>query len=133
MHSNTKILVVLYVCIEAQLMTIFEMALRYAEGDGLADLYKKTFPTRNHEPTKEQRALWNQAKKNYLQSQNWQRLRQAKFEECQGKCQAQMRDCQIYASEIHHISYWHIGDECLWDLRAVCRNCHAKVSKFGVK
>lgn len=133
MLSNTKILVVLYVHIEAQLMNIYEIALRYSEGDGLADLYKKTFPTRSHEPTKEQRALWNQAKKNYLQSQNWQRLRQAKFEEVKGKCQAQMKQCQIYASEIHHISYWHIGDECLWDLRAVCRSCHAKVSKFGGK
>jgi hypothetical protein len=44
-------------------MNIYEIALRYSEGDGLADLYKKTFPTRSHEPSKEQRALWNQAKK----------------------------------------------------------------------
>ena len=133
MLSNPKILVVLYVHIEAQLMNIYEIALRYSEGDGLADLYKKTFPTRSHEPSKDQRALWNQAKKNYLQSNNWQRLRQAKFEEVQGKCQAQMKGCQTWASEIHHISYWHIGDECLWDLRAVCRSCHSKVSKFGGK
>jgi hypothetical protein len=114
-------------------MTIFEIAMRYAEGDGLADLYKKTFPTRSHEPSKDQRALWNQAKKMYLQSENWKRLRQLKLIDAQGKCQAQMKECNIYASEIHHISYWHIGDECLWDLRAVCRSCHSKVSKFGGK
>jgi 5-methylcytosine-specific restriction endonuclease McrA len=30
------------------------------------------------------------------------------------------------ASEVHHTTYAHVGNELLWELRAVCRACHER-------
>jgi hypothetical protein len=92
---------------------------KYAEGEGLAKLYYKTFPSRNRKVPPEELQFWRQAKALYMSSENWKRLRQQRL----------IHGCNTYASDIHHISYAHIGDEALWDLRAVCRQCHKKVSR----
>ena len=102
---------------------------KYEEGQGLAKLYYKTFPSRNRKVPEEELQYWRRAKALYMASDNWKRLRQQRLILSKGLCEAQTKGCKIYASDIHHISYAHIGDEALWDLRAVCRHCHKKVSR----
>ena len=102
---------------------------KYAEGTDLAKLYYKTFPSRNRKVPPEELQFWRQAKALYMSSENWKRLRQQRLIHSKGLCEAQTKGCNIYASDIHHISYAHIGDEAVWDLRAVCRQCHKKVSR----
>jgi 5-methylcytosine-specific restriction endonuclease McrA len=31
------------------------------------------------------------------------------------------------ASEVHHLTYEHVGEEFLWELEAVCDDCHSRV------
>lgn len=106
-----------------------ETLKQHATGEGLAKLYYKTFPSRNRKVPEEEIQYWRKAKALYMSSDNWERLRQERMIVAQGKCEAMTKGCNIYASDIHHISYAHIGDEALWDLRAVCRHCHKKVSR----
>lgn len=113
-------------------MTPEEME-KYKRGEGLAELYYSTFPSRSTRPSDEKREKWNNAKALYLSSDNWKRIRQLKMEQCRGICEARTNGCKVYASQVHHLSYKHIGDEALWDLRAVCTHCHNKVSKKGTK
>jgi hypothetical protein len=102
---------------------------KYQDGTGLAKLYYKIFPSRNKQVSSDDLQFWRQAKALYMASDNWERLRQERISLAQGICEARTKDCETYASDIHHISYAHIGDEALWDLRAVCRHCHKKVSR----
>ena len=30
------------------------------------------------------------------------------------------------ATQAHHLTYEHMGDEFLWELKAVCRPCHER-------
>lgn len=60
----------------------------------------------------------------YMQSWAWQEkrrivLRRANFQ-CEG-CGEQT------ATQVHHLTYRHLGDELLWELKAVCNDCHEKI------
>lgn len=106
-------------------------ARKYKDGEGLARLYYKIFPNRSKKVPEEELQLWREAKALYMASDNWERLRQERLNISKGLCEAKTKGCLKYASQIHHISYAHIGDEAVWDLRAVCRHCHKKVSRKG--
>lgn len=57
----------------------------------------------------------------YLSSSDWALKRDAVMERAEGLCEG----CRARpATEIHHLSYDHVGDEFLWELAAVCRPCH---------
>ena len=46
--------------------------------------------------------------------------------EWQGVCEA----CgEVRATEVHHLTYKHIGSEFLWELVAICRACHERYHK----
>ena len=62
----------------------------------------------------------------YLNSVRWRRLRALVLKRAKGLCEG----CgEANATEVHHLSYNHIGDEFLWELVAVCRKCHEKTLK----
>jgi hypothetical protein len=57
----------------------------------------------------------------YLNSENWQRLRKLVFARAGNKCEI----CETeIAREVHHLTYIRIGSENLEDLLAVCTFCH---------
>ena len=98
------------------------------EVNRLSALYKELFPTRHSRPSSLNRKVYNRAKQLYMQSHYWQRIKKARLELSGGRCEAQMRGCTGRATAVHHLSYIHLGDEALWDLRSVCESCHNKVS-----
>jgi 5-methylcytosine-specific restriction endonuclease McrA len=60
----------------------------------------------------------------YLQSPEWRAKRDLVIRHADGLCQG----CGIQpAEQVHHLTYQNIGNEFLWELRAVCRECHARV------
>lgn len=63
----------------------------------------------------------------YLQTVAWKRKREAVLERANYVCQAQMQGCFGRASQAHHLTYEHVFDEPLFDLVAVCRNCHERL------
>lgn len=58
----------------------------------------------------------------YLRSDAWLSRRKAVLERASYLCEL----CtQIVASEVHHLTYFRLGNELLSDLLAVCEDCHA--------
>jgi hypothetical protein len=59
----------------------------------------------------------------YLNSPAWRAKRRAVMERAQGRCEG----CRARpAVHVHHLTYDHVGDELLWELVAVCEECHAR-------
>jgi len=62
----------------------------------------------------------------YLNTEHWRDLRLRVLERADHCCEG----CQeARATEVHHLTYEHIGHEMLWELVAVCAACHGQVSK----
>jgi len=60
----------------------------------------------------------------YLQSDIWQGKRNLVFRRAGRVCEA----CGItMATNIHHLTYAHVGAEPLFDLAAVCQSCHDEI------
>lgn len=59
----------------------------------------------------------------YLQTDAWRAKRAVALKRANGICEG----CGTRpATQVHHLSYLHLGDEFLWELKAVCAVCHAK-------
>lgn len=57
----------------------------------------------------------------YLESEEWTTRRQHVLERAGGICEG-CRDAR--ATQVHHLTYKHVGRELLWELAAVCNDCH---------
>lgn len=59
----------------------------------------------------------------YLQSNAWADRRALVMDRAGGLCEG----CRsAKATQVHHLSYAHQGNEFLWELVAVCRPCHER-------
>lgn len=68
-------------------------------------------------------AEWNTWYQSYLRSPAWAMRRRLVMERAKGICEGCLVD---QATEVHHLTYAHAGDEFLWELRAICRRCHER-------
>jgi 5-methylcytosine-specific restriction endonuclease McrA len=59
----------------------------------------------------------------YRKSPRWQTNRRAVMERAQGLCEGCRRRP---ATEVHHLTYDNVGNEFLWELKAVCSHCHRR-------
>jgi 5-methylcytosine-specific restriction endonuclease McrA len=72
----------------------------------------------------DQDAAWWAQYSAYLQSDAWQQLRPRVFDRAGGICEG----CgQATATQVHHLTYKHVTNEFLWELVAICDNCHERV------
>jgi 5-methylcytosine-specific restriction endonuclease McrA len=60
----------------------------------------------------------------YILSREWKIKRSLVFKRAHGQCEGCGLDTAV---QVHHLTYAHLGDEFLWELRAVCRTCHERV------
>lgn len=78
----------------------------------------------------QRRIEWRDRYENYLQSEQWQSKRRLVFRRCGGVCEG----CgQATATEVHHLTYDHLGNELLWELAAACRECHERVHENSIR
>lgn len=61
----------------------------------------------------------------YLLTPKWRAKREAVMRRDNGVCQACL---SARASDVHHLTYDHLFDEPLFDLIAVCRPCHDRIT-----
>ena len=60
----------------------------------------------------------------YLASDAWQRRRSRVLQRAGGRCEG----CGEHpATEVHHLTYDHVGDEFLFELVALCSECHRRI------
>lgn len=63
-----------------------------------------------------------------MNSSEWKTRRRLVMERAKGLCEG----CrQADAAEVHHLSYEHLGNEFLFELVALCRDCHSRVHAKG--
>lgn len=67
---------------------------------------------------------WNKYYNAYLQTQEWRTKREAVLRRGNGVCEGCGRSM---AEHVHHRTYENLGDEFLFELVALCRNCHQKI------
>lgn len=59
-----------------------------------------------------------------LRSPKWRDIRARVLRRANGVCEG----CGLRLPvQVHHVDYAHMGDEFLWELRAVCIECHERV------
>lgn len=76
---------------------------------------------------KEQEA-WREKYDEYMQSPEWQDKRSLVLVRAAYICEG----CgKAPAQQVHHLTYDHLGDEFLWELRAVCMKCHERLHPQG--
>ena len=59
----------------------------------------------------------------YLDTVDWEGLRKKVFSRSKGLCEGCL---EKEATQVHHLTYAHIGKEFLWELVAVCDECHER-------
>jgi 5-methylcytosine-specific restriction endonuclease McrA len=60
----------------------------------------------------------------YLQSTAWKEKRRLIMQRCRGYCEG----CgSAPATQVHHLTYKHVGNELLFELVAVCDPCHDRI------
>jgi 5-methylcytosine-specific restriction endonuclease McrA len=66
---------------------------------------------------------WRQWYQCYLQTDEWRERRQLVFNRARGICEGCRR---APPTQVHHLTYKHAGNEFLWELVAICRDCHER-------
>lgn len=68
-----------------------------------------------------ERQEWRRRYELYLQSPQWESKRQAALKRDRWLCQGCL---SRRATQVHHLTYDHLGNELLWELQSVCTECH---------
>lgn len=63
----------------------------------------------------------------YLSSPQWLVRREAVLQRDEYICQA---CCERTATEVHHLTYDHLGNEPMFDLASVCHDCHEQITNM---
>ena len=80
---------------------------------------------RERERAEENRRWWAWFRA-YLESPAWAARRRAVLSRARGCCEA----CGWRpATQVHHLTYDHVGNEPLWELRAICKTCHDPITE----
>jgi hypothetical protein len=76
-----------------------------------------------HEQREAQSEEWRAWYQEYLGTTAWRDRRSLVLRRANGTCEG----CgEARATEVHHLTYAHVGNEFLWELVAVCRDCHER-------
>ena len=73
-------------------------------------------------------SYYRQAHSAYLESPAWKDRRRLVLERAQGLCEGCRK---AGATEVHHLSYFHSGQELLFELVALCGDCHDRIHAKG--
>lgn len=78
------------------------------------------------EEQEEKRRLWRLDYAAYLESPDWLARRAAVLKRADGRCEA----CGKKRSrlQVHHTTYRHVFHEPLFELKAVCEECHEQIT-----
>lgn len=72
----------------------------------------------------QERAAWFERYNAYLKTTEWRLKRQAVLTRANNWCEG----CAARpATQVHHLSYDHVGNELLFELVAVCDECHQRI------
>jgi hypothetical protein len=107
-----------------------ELERRYQEASSQAwNRYNANWKERADAEAAAERQSRRDAYAEYLRSAEWQYRRSLRLSLDAHQCQARLTYCTGRATEVHHLTYQHIGNEPLFDLASVCSSCHRQISE----
>jgi hypothetical protein len=75
----------------------------------------------------EENEKWHSWYESYLKTPEWAHRQRKVLERSRGICEG----CLVNrATQVHHVTYAHVGEEFLWELRAICRPCHERLHRI---
>lgn len=86
----------------------------------LAQRYEES----QHSARAAERAAWFREHNIYLKSPQWGERRAAVLARAKGVCEGCAR---ARATQVHHLTYEHWQQEFLWELVAICDECHERI------
>jgi 5-methylcytosine-specific restriction endonuclease McrA len=99
---------------------------------GLKDAYradlerKKTDARERHRMLRSSMPAFQEEYAEYLQTPEWRGRWRLVMERAKGMCEG----CgKAKAQQVHHLTYEHVGNEFLWQLVAICHECHERVHR----
>jgi hypothetical protein len=69
---------------------------------------------------------WWKAYNHYLITPTWKKRRALVLKRDDHICQCCLTN---RATEVHHLSYAHVGNERLWELQSICKPCHDRITQ----
>ncbi len=99
---------------------LFDEALREAWGERQRNYWAHRLEEQEQERERKDTDWWRWYNA-YLLSPAWKAKRQKVLERAGGMCEGCLTR---YATQVHHKSYDHAGEELLFELVAVCDRCH---------
>ena len=78
---------------------------------------------RSRQESEQRRTEWFDDYGVYLRSAGWQELRQKVFRRARGLCEG---CADRPPTEVHHLTYEHVKSEFLFELVALCEQCHER-------
>lgn len=80
------------------------------------------YQTSARETLRRQRAeVWDKLYRQYLASDEWRERREQVLSRCNKTCEGCL---SAPASQVHHLTYDHVGAELFFELVGICRACH---------
>lgn len=72
-----------------------------------------------------ERGRFTKSYKEYMESDAWRAKRELVLKRCCEVCEG----CGIAkATEVHHVHYYHLGNEYLFELLGLCSSCHERIT-----
>jgi len=88
----------------------------------------KTWEEKKQRCQEKHNALWWEWYSKYLESDNWEEKRQKVLKRANFVCESCL---DAKATQVHHKTYEHVGEEPLYELVAVCKSCHDGIHLYG--
>jgi len=105
-------------------LTIGQLSCAIDFDEEIQKQYYERVSARAKQIDDERQAEWMRRYNGYLETGQWQRIRQAVMERDGWTCQGCRR---ARATQVHHLTYRRVGSEMLFDLVAICDECHRKI------
>jgi hypothetical protein len=93
--------------------------------ESVSDYYRR-WRAQSRQEREDADAAWWRRYEEHLSSPAWHELRRKVFARCAGVCEG-CRDRR--AVQVHHLTYARLGREMLFDLVAVCLECHDSIHR----
>lgn len=77
----------------------------------------------------EKNADWWTWYRGYLETPMWFTRRDMVLERDNYRCTATLKGCTGRATQVHHLTYDHAGNEPLFELVSICENCHNQITE----
>jgi len=101
----------------------FDDTLQQSWNERRRQYYAARRETSIHEQETKQTEWWT-TYNSYLKTTAWRLKRQAVLTRANNWCEG----CAArQATQVHHLTYEHVGDELLFELVAVCETCHRRI------